>query len=193
MLTFSNILLKLFTLKNRFLTRAKVLHSMRMCLTVQGDWHVTHCGGCSFSSLKEWVSLVSYKEISGYYDLFSWFSDSWSLFTESVLDLEEFILYVIIPALLPFCVKEFVNFEFQVSIWDPEYIGGGVRSKPDLVVESALSFLFTVMQLGIQHIRISLLFDIESNLHNSLIIRGFSNFCFYFLMIVRPKTSLRIW
>ena len=41
-LTFSNRSVKLFTLKNRFLITAKVLHSIRMCLTVQVVWHVKH-------------------------------------------------------------------------------------------------------------------------------------------------------
>ena len=54
----------------------------------------------------------------------------------------------------------------------------GVRSKVDLAVESALSFPLTPMWLGIQHIIISLLFDIESNRLNKLMIRGFSNFLF---------------
>ena len=49
-----------------------------------------------------------------------------------------------------------------------------VRSKVDLAAESALSFPLTPMWLGIQHISIYLLFDIESNLLNSLIIRAFS-------------------
>ena len=39
-LTFSNRSVKLFTLKNRFLITAKVLHSVRMCLTVQVVWQV---------------------------------------------------------------------------------------------------------------------------------------------------------
>ena len=38
----SNWSLKLFTLKNHFLTRAKALHSMRTCLTVEDIWHVKH-------------------------------------------------------------------------------------------------------------------------------------------------------
>ena len=42
----------------------------------------------------------------------------------------------------------------------------GVRSKADLAAESVLSFPLTPMWLGIQHMIISLLFDIESNLHN---------------------------
>ena len=54
----------------------------------------------------------------------------------------------------------------------------GVRSKTDLAAESALSFPLTSMWLGVQHIIISFLFDIESNLLNSLMIRGFWNFLF---------------
>ena len=54
----------------------------------------------------------------------------------------------------------------------------GVRSKADLAAESALSFPLTPMWLGVQHIIISFLFDIESNLLNSLMIRGFWNFLF---------------
>ena len=54
---------------------------------------------------------------SKYYDLFSsWFSESWSSFYQSGLDIEVFIVGVIIPALLPFCVKECIDFGFQVSI-----------------------------------------------------------------------------
>ena len=56
-LTFSNRYIKLFTLKNRFLVRAKTLHSVRTCLTVRGVWHVKRCG-YSFFNMKEWVSLV---------------------------------------------------------------------------------------------------------------------------------------
>ena len=83
---------------------------------------------------------------------------------------------VIVPSLLPFSVKEFIYCEFQVSIWNPGFVG--VRSKADLAPESALSFSPTPMWLGIQHIIISLLFDIESNLLNGLMIRGFSIFLF---------------
>ena len=57
-LTFSNRSLKLFTSKNRFLIKAKALHSMRMCSTVQGVWRVKHRGCCYCFSMKEWVSLV---------------------------------------------------------------------------------------------------------------------------------------
>ena len=49
----------------------------------------------------------------------------------------------------------------------------GVRSKADLAAESALSFPLTPMWFGVQHIIISFLFDIESNLLNNLMIRGF--------------------
>ena len=54
----------------------------------------------------------------------------------------------------------------------------GVRSKADLAAESARSFPLTSMWLGVQHIIISFLFDIESNLLNSLMISGFWNFLF---------------
>ena len=57
-LTFSNRSVKLFTLKNRFLITAKVLHSIRICLTVQVVWQVKHCGCGSCFKIKEWVSLV---------------------------------------------------------------------------------------------------------------------------------------
>ena len=53
-----------------------------------------------------------------------------------------------------------------------------VRSKADLAAESALSFPLTPMLLGVQHMIISFLFDIESNLFNSLMIRGLWNFLF---------------
>ena len=55
---FPNRSVKIFTLKNSFLITAKVMHSIRMCLTVQGVWQVKHCG-CGFCfKMKEWVSLV---------------------------------------------------------------------------------------------------------------------------------------
>ena len=52
-LTFSNRSVKLFTLKNRFLITAKVLDSIRMCLTVQVVWQVKHCGCGSCFKMKE--------------------------------------------------------------------------------------------------------------------------------------------
>ena len=78
-------------------------------------------------------------------------------------------------------MKEFIDFGFQVSIWNHEF----VRFKSDLAAESALSFPLTPMRLGIQHIIISLLFDIESSLLNSLIIRGLSSF----LLLTNSKTE----
>ena len=57
-LMFSNRSVTLFTLKNRFLITAKVLHSIRMCLTVQVVWQVKHCGCGSCFKMKEWVSLA---------------------------------------------------------------------------------------------------------------------------------------
>ena len=58
-----------------------------------------------------------------YYDMFSfWFSVRFSSFSKSGLDLEEFIVDVIIPALLPFCMKEFIDFGFQVSVWNPKIV-----------------------------------------------------------------------
>ena len=68
----------------------------------------------------------------------------------------------------------------------------GVRSKGDFAAESFLSFPPIPMWLGIKHRIISLLYDIESSQPNSFMIRGFSSF-FYYLMIVRPKASLWIW
>ena len=59
------------------------------------------------------------------------------------------------------------------------------RSKADLAAETALSFHLTPMWLGIQHIIISLLFDIESSLLNSLTIRGFSSF----LLLTESKSE----
>ena len=62
----------------------------------------------------------------------------------------------------------------------------GVSSKADLAAESVLLFPLTPIWLGIQHLIISLLFDIESRIDSisnnkeiiicSLIIRGFSSF-----------------
>ena len=57
-LTLSSKSVERFSLKNSFLMRAKELHSMRTCLTVQGIWRVKHCACCSCFCMKEWVSLV---------------------------------------------------------------------------------------------------------------------------------------
>ena len=72
-LTFSNRSVRIFTLKNHFLITAKVLRSMRMCLTVQVVWQVEHCGCGSCFKMKEWVSLV-------------WPIRNWDITTCSLLD-----------------------------------------------------------------------------------------------------------
>ena len=62
---------------------------------------------------------------------------------------------IVIPALFPFCVKEFVDFGFLVNLRNPEFVGGGGQMYADLAAESALSFPLTPMWFGILHIRIS--------------------------------------
>ena len=83
-----------------------------------------------------------------------------------------------------------------------------VRSEVDLAAKSSLSFPLATMWLGIQHIIISLLFNIESNLLNSLIISVFSSFlllnkteskseniinflCLFFEMMLRAMSIAR--
>ena len=124
-LTLSNRSLKQFTLKNRFLMRAKALNSMRTYLTVQGVWYVKHCGCCSCFSMKEWVSLV-------------WPIRNQYIMTFSLLDFLKAGLHfskvgwiwkslwwvLVILVLLLFYVKEFVDLGFQVSIWNTEIVGG---------------------------------------------------------------------
>ena len=122
-LIFSNRFIKLFPFKNRFLMRAKVLHSMTMCLTVQVVWHVEHCGCGSCLSMKVWVSLV-------------WPMRNRDITTCSLLDFLKAGLHS--PKLgwiwkslcgcyhSPFCVKEFIHFGLQVSIWNPEFVGGQI-------------------------------------------------------------------
>ena len=63
-LTFSNRSVKLFTLKNRFLITAKVLLTIRMCLTVQVVWQVIPCGCGSCSSCYIPIANWSYKAYS---------------------------------------------------------------------------------------------------------------------------------
>ena len=176
-LTFSNRSVKLFTLKNRFLITVKVLHSTRMCLTVQVVWQVKHCGCGSCFKMKEWVSLV-------------WpirKRDITSCFLLDFLDagihspMVGWIWKSLLWMLLLHCCCHFVwrnllivGFRSVYGILDLS----GVRSKADLAAESALSIPLIPMWLGVQHIIISFLFDIESNLLNSLMIRGFWNFLF---------------
>ena len=189
-LTFSNRPVKLFTLKNRFLIAAKALHSIRMCLTVQVVWQVEHCGYGFCFKMKAWVSLV-------------WSIRNRDITTCSLLDfldagrhspkvgwIWKSLLWML---LLHFCCHFVwrnllvVGFRSVYGILDLS----GVRSMADLAAVSALSFPLTPMWLGVQHIIISFLFDIESNLLNSLMIRRFRIF-FYFLMIARQRASLKI-
>ena len=158
-LTFSNRSVKLFTLKNRFLITAKVLHSIRMCSTVQVVWQVKHCGCGSYFKMKEWVSLV-------------WPIRNRDITTCSLLDFLDaglhspkvgWIWKSLLWMLLLHCCCHFVwrnllivGFRSVYGILDLL----GVRSKADLAAESALSFPLTPMWLGVQHIIISFLFDI---------------------------------
>ena len=120
-LTFSNNSVKLITLKNRFLMTAKAQHSIRICLAVQVVWHVKHCGcGCgSCFSIKAWVSLI-------------WPMRNRDITTCSLLDVlkaglyspkvgwiwKSFIMDIHVPSLLPFCVKEFTDYRFQIGKWN---------------------------------------------------------------------------
>ena len=53
---------------------------------------------------------------SGYNDLFSFRrSKSRSPFSQGGLNLEEFIIDVHVPSLLPFFVKEFTDYRFQIE------------------------------------------------------------------------------
>ena len=171
-LTFSNRSVKLFTLKNRFLIIAKALHSIKMCLTVQVVWQVEHWGCGSCFKMKEWVSLV-------------WPIRNRDITTYSLLDFLDaglhsfkvgWIWKSLLWMLLFHCCCHFVwrnllivGFRSVYGILDLS----GVRSKVDLAAESALSLPPTPMWLGVQHIIISFLFDIESYLLNSLMIRRF--------------------
>ena len=160
---FSNRSVKLFTLKNHFLMRVKALHPMRMCLTVQGVWQDKHCGCCSCFSMKKWVSLV-------------WPMRSRDIMTCFLLDFLKAGLYSpkvgwiwksLLMVLLFQCCCHFM--QKNLLIWGFRSVYGilnllEVRSKADLASESPLSFSFTPMWLWIQHIRISLQFDIESSL-----------------------------
>ena len=174
---FLNRSVKLFTLKNRFLITAKVLHSIRMCLTMQVVWQVEHCGCGSCFKMKEWVSLV-------------WPIRNRDITTCSLFDFLDaglhspkvgWIWKSLLWMLLLHCCCHFVwrnllivGFRSVYGILDLS----DVRSKADLAAESALSFPLTPMWLGAQHMIITFLFDIESNLLNSLMIRGFWNFVF---------------
>ena len=174
-LMFSNRSINLFILKNWFFIRMKALYSMRMCLTVQGEWHVKHCSCCSSFSIKEWVSFV-------------WPMCNRDIMTCSLLDfckarLHSSIVGWIWKSLLwillfqccwHFAWKSFLILGFR-SVCGILKLSG-IRSKADFAAESTYSFPLTPMWLGIQHIIISLQLDFESSLLSGLIIREFSSF-----------------
>ena len=134
---FSNRLVKLFTLKKHFLITAKVLHSIRMCLTMQIVWQVKHCGCGSCFKMKEWVSLV-------------WPICNQDITTRSLLDFIDaglhspkvgWIWKSLLWMLLLHCCCHFVwrnllivGFRSVYGILDLS----GVRSKADLAAESAV-------------------------------------------------------
>ena len=144
---------------------------------MQVVWQVKHCGCGSCFKMKEWVSLV-------------WPICNRDITTCSLLDFLDaglqspkvgWIWKSLLWMLLLHCCCHFVwrnlsivGFRSVYGILDLS----GVRPRADLAAKSALSFPLTPMWLGVQHIIISFLFDIESNLLNSLMIRGFWNFLF---------------
>ena len=69
---------------------------------------------------------LGYNDLQLGYNDFLIFFQCWSPLSQSWLNLEEFIVDVIAPSLLPFFVKEFINCWFQVSIWNPGFIGGQI-------------------------------------------------------------------
>ena len=135
-------ILKLFTLKNRFLVRVKALHFMRTCLMVQGVWHVQHCGCCSC------LGLV-------------WLTHSWDIVTCSLLDFLKAGLHspkvgLIWKSLLLILFQNCFHFAWRNLL----ILGSksayeilnllGVKSKANLAAKSALSFPLAPMWLGIQ-------------------------------------------
>ena len=143
---------------------------------MQVVWQVRHCGCGSCLKMKEWVNLV-------------WPMCNQDIMTCSLLDFLDAGLHspkvgwiwksLLWMLLLHYCChfvwRNLLIVGFRSVYGNLDLLG--VRSKADLAAESALSFPLTPMWLGIQHI-ISFLFDIESNLLNSLMIRGFWNFLF---------------
>ena len=125
-LTFSNRSVKLFTLKNCILIRAKTLHSMRMCLTVQSVWHVKHCGCCSWFNMKEWVSLVwpMHNQDIMACSLLDFLKDV--LHSPKVCWIWKSLLWMLLFQHCHFGITEFIDFGFQVSIWNPEIIKGQI-------------------------------------------------------------------
>ena len=153
--------------------RAKALHDMRMCLTIQGVWHVKHCGCCFCLSMKEKVvwqirnrdimicSLLDFLK-SGLHspkvDLI-WKSLLWILLFQRCC-------YFVWRNLL------ILGFKSVYRILNLS----GAKSKADLTAESALSFPLTPTWLGIRDIMISLQFNTELSLFYSLMIQRFSSF-----------------
>ena len=128
---------------------AKVLHSIRMCLTVQVVWQVKHCGCGSCFSMKEWVSLV-------------WSMRNQDITTCSLLDFLKAGLYSpkvgwiwksLSWMFVSHCCCHFVWRNLLIvsfkSVYGMERTSG-FRSTADLPAESALSSPFNLMWLGIQ-------------------------------------------
>ena len=125
--------------------------------------------------MKEWVSLL-------------WPMPNWDLMTCSLLDflkaglhspkvgwIWKSLLWVLsFQRCCHFVWRNLLILDFR-SVYGILNLSG-VRSKGDLAAKSALSFPLSPMWLGIPHIIISLLYDIESSLLNSLIIWGFPSF-----------------
>ena len=40
--------------------------------------------------------------------------------------LKDFIVHVVIPTLLPFCKEEFIDFRFEISGWNFDFVGGHI-------------------------------------------------------------------
>ena len=155
----------------------KVMHSIRMCLTEQVVWQVKQRGCGSCFSLNEWVSLV-------------WPMHDCDIMTCSLLDffnagvqspkvgwiLKSLLWMLLLHRCCHFLWRNLliVGFRSVYGILDLSEEG----SKTDLAAKSALWFPLTQNWLRVQHMIISFLFDIESNLLNSLMIRGFRNFLF---------------
>ena len=127
-------------MKNRFLMTAKVLHFIRMCLTVQVICHVKHCGCRSRYSMTEWVSIV-------------WPMRNLDITTCSLLDFQKAGLYSPkVGWIWKSLLWMLISHRWCHFVWRNWLIVGfklvygmeitlGLRSKADLAAESALSFL----------------------------------------------------
>ena len=147
-LTFSDRSVKLFTLKNCFLITAKVLHSIRMGLTVQVVWQVEHSGCGSCFKRKEWVSLV-------------WSILNRDITTCSLLDFLDaglnspklgWIWKSLLWMLLLHCCCHFVSEEIYYLLVSGQYMGYciyRVSYLRPICLPSRLSFSLTPMWLGV--------------------------------------------